>query len=141
MPKQGCKDCLGEGRKPRPSYMKNGAMLPGQRCYTHYHADKKRKSSRSHELRTQSVYGITGQDYKNLYAAQGGKCAICRKAKGRARRLAVDHEHKSGLVRGLLCSPCNYGLIGRYDIEALKRAIEYLERPPAVKVIGSRIVP
>lgn len=76
-------------------------------------------------------YGITGDEYDYLYAAQDGRCAICRRATGKARRLAVDHDHQTGQVRGLLCSPCNYQLIGRYDRAALARAIRYLDDPPA----------
>jgi hypothetical protein len=56
-------------------------------------------------------YGITLEQYDEMVAAQGGRCAICNKLpKGTShtsRRLAVDHDHATGTVRGLLCSPCN----------------------------------
>jgi hypothetical protein len=53
------------------------------------------------------VYGLTGEKYWELYEFQGGVCAICKRAKGIRRRLAVDHDHKTGAVRGLLCGTCN----------------------------------
>lgn len=96
-------------------------------------------------------YGITEAEYRALYAAQGGRCYICRTATGRGRLLAVDHDHRCGAghppergcrrcVRGLLCSgsqsanTCNR-LIGIYGFDALVRAIEYLRDPPARAVL------
>jgi len=56
-------------------------------------------------------YGITPEDYARMFAAQGGRCAICRTANpGNGRRWSVDHDHETGKVRGLLCSQCNTGL-------------------------------
>jgi Recombination endonuclease VII len=51
-------------------------------------------------------YGITLQDHENMLIKQDNKCGICRQQK----TLFVDHDHKSGKVRGLLCSICNGGL-------------------------------
>lgn len=55
-------------------------------------------------------YGITADDYHRMFAEQNGCCAICGKPEtmidhryGKLRRLAVDHDHKTGKVRGLLC--------------------------------------
>lgn len=68
-----------------------------------------------------------------MLKVQGGACAICRRATGKTRRLAVDHDHQSGQVRGLLCKPCNR-LLGhaRDDVEFFERAGDYLSEPPAV---------
>ncbi len=75
------------------------------------------------------TYGLELGDYDRLYQGQGGVCAICRRATGKTKRLAVDHDHDTGLVRGLLCGPCNK-LVGyfRNSPEAFLRAAEYLER-------------
>lgn len=63
-------------------------------------------------------------NYKRLFEAQSGLCKICRKNK----KLVVDHCHKTGRVRGLLCSQCNAGLgFMRDDLEILKMSIEYLK--------------
>jgi hypothetical protein len=67
-----------------------------------------------------------------MYESQEGKCAICKSTKfGRAgiSYFSVDHCHKTGKVRGLLCSYCNTAL-GQMDdsIDRLKSAIEYLTK-------------
>ena len=75
-------------------------------------------------------YGITEDDYNNLFVKQNGKCAICGKHQSEIEiALLIDHCHKTGKVRGLLCSSCNFG-IGHLndDIENLKCAILYLNR-------------
>lgn len=80
----------------------------------------------------QKKYGITEDDYQDLLDNQNGACAICLK-KPRTRAFAVDHDHKTNEIRGILCSRCNHGLLGHaYDsIPMLERALEYLRNPPA----------
>ena len=51
-------------------------------------------------------YGISPEQYEQMLADQGGKCATCRREDPK-KRLAVDHDHETGEVRGLLCGPCN----------------------------------
>lgn len=93
--------------------------------------------------RMMDVYKITPAQYRLMYVAQLGRCAICRSARGihpddpkalGSQRLGVDHNHATGMVRGLLCTrgdkACNR-IIGWLDHPALKRAAEYLEKPPA----------
>lgn len=79
--------------------------------------------------------GITVEEYNALVEAQGDACAICRTDdKGTGRNgpfdvWQVDHDHETGAVRGLLCSPCNLalGLFGD-DPDRLAAAIAYLSR-------------
>jgi hypothetical protein len=62
-------------------------------------------------------YGITAEEYGRMLEAQGGRCAGCGRTDSGDRRnvsLAVDHDHKTGKVRGLLCSPCNR-VLGKVD--------------------------
>lgn len=79
--------------------------------------------------RYKRLYGITTDDYDRLFSLQHGGCAICGtkeidKAK-RRKYFCVDHCHKSGKVRGLLCVSCNV-LLGQFELK--KRAIiRYLE--------------
>lgn len=89
-------------------------------------------SSAQHAARTEKVYGLTPAQYAELLRRQGGKCAICR-ARPKSKRLAVDHDHKSGAVRGLLCSRCNHDLLGSaWDSLAVASALwHYLNTPPA----------
>lgn len=92
---------------------------------------KKAKSANAHAKALEKRYGITREDYWDLYSFQGGLCYICRRATGKTRRLTVDHDHATGLVRGLLCRPCNT-MLGhlRDSQEAFLRAVDFLREPP-----------
>jgi hypothetical protein len=72
-------------------------------------------------------YGITLMQYQQMYAMQLGVCAICFRPESEDKMLAVDHDHESGVVRGLLCQQCNMGL-GKFkdDPEVLANAIKYV---------------
>ena len=67
----------------------------------------------SHAQVLREKYGLTAADYERMLTAQGGLCAICGKPEtvrgrnGAPRRLAVDHHHRSGVIRKLLCQRCN----------------------------------
>lgn len=84
---------------------------------------------RRHHLKWK--YGLTQQQYEEMLCQQGGKCAICGTTDPgpRIKHFHVDHCHKTGKIRDLLCTNCN-SLIGhgREDMMVLRRAIEYLER-------------
>lgn len=75
-------------------------------------------------------YGITLDGYDTLLEEQDGCCAVCNvKQSDKSYHFHVDHCHTTGVVRGLLCSPCNVFLgVIKDDTDALKRAINYLER-------------
>lgn len=89
-------------------------------------------SAKNHAARTERVYGINSEEYERILSVQDGKCAICRN-KPQTERLAVDHDHKTGQVRGLLNSRCNHELLGSAHDEprALWNAFLYLLAPPA----------
>lgn len=76
-------------------------------------------------------YGITPQEYDDMYYKQLGRCKICNTHASELQDaktfLSVDHCHTTGQVRGLLCDSCNLGLGKFYDdINNLKKAIDYL---------------
>jgi hypothetical protein len=80
-------------------------------------------------------FGIQLADYMKMYVEQDGKCACCRQPetavdrKGNVRPLAVDHDHKTGEVRGLACNRCNHVFgLANDDISVLQAAIDYLNR-------------
>lgn len=133
-----CKDCRADGiSTARP------APHPGPRCATHHRAELRRRRLAAAGRRVARVYSLTPEQYAALYEAQGRRCAICRRATGATRRLAVDHDHSccpgptscGRCVRGLLCGPCNDGLAhARDDPEHFRRAIAYLQRPPATRL-------
>ncbi|AFF28362.1 EndoVII [Mycobacterium phage RhynO] len=133
-----CIDCTAEGITT-----KRKAPHPGPRCVTHHRAVRAKRKSLSQEQRWMQVYGITAEQYWEIYEEQGGLCYICRRANGKRKRLSVDHDHATGIVRGLLCTACNRNVLGhlRDDPEAFERAIDYLDRPPAVRAIGVIVVP
>ncbi len=126
-----CKGC-GSTTRPTPH--------PGPRCATCHREVRKDRRKAAHGSYVLRTYGMTEEMYWALYDAQGGVCAICRRATGRAKRLAVDHDHSccpepptcGRCTRGLLCGPCNE-LIGRLGSAALRRAADYLEIIKATK--------
>lgn len=127
-------------RKP---YSKPGPNDKKIRCGEHFRERRTMIREKAHAYRTQKNYGISKEDYNAIYEYQGGKCYVCQRATGKARMLAVDHEHnKEGCdhapevgcrncVRALLCKSCNTFLVGRYGVSSLIRAIFVLQDPPA----------
>ena len=108
-------------------------------CLMKAHSRQKPMMNRKAHLR--SCFSMTLGQYDKLLAAQNGGCAICgsssshikdaRLGLAAERRLAVDHDHTTGKIRGLLCGHCNNGL-GRFnhDPARLRRAADYLESLP-----------
>jgi hypothetical protein len=75
-------------------------------------------------------FGITAEDYDQMLSSQNGGCAICGATEcSSGVALAVDHCHRTGTVRGILCRDCNTTL-GKFndDRNRLRKAIEYLDR-------------
>ena len=71
-------------------------------------------------------YRITLEDYETLYQAQQGRCAICREILTENKR-RIDHDHRTGKVRGILCTSCNTGIGLFQDSSAiLEQAEDYL---------------
>lgn len=126
-----CKQC-GKNRGPR---FFSGPL--GRICST---CLKKTAAATAHDRRVSETYGLERGEYQKLFDAQGGKCAICRET--RSQKLSVDHSHKTGLTRGLLCRRCNNYLLAkgaRDRPEVLRAAAEYLEQPPAIALLGERL--
>ena len=76
-------------------------------------------------------YGITLEDHSKMYEEQNGRCAICgSEGDGRWKKLCVDHDHKTGKVRKLLCRSCNM-VLGQVEdnTQTLQSMIDYLKRP------------
>jgi len=77
------------------------------------------------------LYGLSQAEYEELLEEQDHRCGICKRHEDEFEtRLAVDHDHKSLEVRGLLCSYCNRRILGRIsNPDLLRMAADYLERP------------
>jgi hypothetical protein len=74
-------------------------------------------------------YGITLNDYKAMMHKQRGCCGVCNKSHLEfKRRLAVDHDHETGKVRGLLCFYCNRHRVGKLNFLWASRVYDYLLR-------------
>lgn len=75
------------------------------------------------------AYGITPEQYADMLSQQEERCAICQRDLDLGRDTCVDHCHKTGIVRGILCSNCNYGL-GQFkdNQDVLREAIKYLDK-------------
>jgi len=112
-----CKTC--DNKKVRNYYHRNKERIIRKRKENpDYERDKQYKSR----------YGITVIEYENILSCQNGVCAVCGKPPDK-RRLCIDHDHKTGAVRGLLCRECNTSLGNTNDdIGILQKLINYLER-------------
>lgn len=112
MPGTGVKVCLGCKRE-------NGAR---------YRTENRESIRRKNRL---NRYGISETEFKHFWTAQGGACAICGLLFVE-HEYHIDHDHKTGAVRGLLCVACNtaIGLL-KESTEVLQEAIHYLERANA----------
>lgn len=84
--------------------------------------------------RIYETYGLTREDYHKILQDQGGVCYICQRdpySIRPRRHLAVDHDHTTGRIRGVLCFNCNHNILGatiRDDIGVARRILEYLTR-------------
>jgi hypothetical protein len=89
------------------------------------------KKADQHYLRqVRYRYKLSNADYYALFELQGGRCAICQVTQEEmGERLAVDHEHATGKVRGLLCRPCNKSL-GAHELRETSAFSSYKAWPP-----------
>ncbi len=116
-----------------------------QSKYRGLHGAKSREYARLRRIRLpdeyfkysiRDLYGMEPEDYQELLSDQKGLCAICgnkesarSRRDGKVKRLAVDHNHKTGNNRGLLCGKCNMALGSFGDnVDLLKSAIKYLTK-------------
>lgn len=93
-----------------------------------YKQDPKNKRA-TKDAALKRLFGISIEEYDTMHKNQNGHCAICNSEEvlSHIRVLSVDHCHKTGKIRGLLCTNCNQGIGHFFDkIELLKNAIEYL---------------
>lgn len=133
---------------PRPVVY--GQRKDSARCRTHRREDVTARKSQTHDATTARTFGVPRGWYEEQYRRQGGKCWFPRcRATGKTKRLAVDHDRQKAItatvghpeahdpdracrwcVRGLLCGPHNYELLGRFTVD-LQDGLDYLDDPPA----------
>lgn len=116
-----CWKCNFERQKGQlhPRFQKEHAYLYGQ--------------DRLDDMRLKRQYGIDLDTYNIMLTSQENRCLICKMSQEQeVRKFTVDHCHKSGIVRGLLCNKCNRGLgIFKDSTSLLQSAINYLNRSPS----------
>lgn len=135
------------GRVPKEDWPEGRRWCSGCQSFVRL-ADVPKKGSRcktctsvsAHGGMVARTYGISAKEYAMLLKAQHGRCYICRELP-RSKRLAVDHDHKTGKVRGLLCADsdwgCNYAILGKIkDVAMARRIVSYLVNPPADSVLS-----
>lgn len=77
-------------------------------------------------------YGLTLENYQHLVEAQDGRCAICG---NQPKRLHIDHDHASNVVRSLLCHHCNTAIgLFKESPEVLEKAIKYLAQHSSTSI-------
>jgi len=97
----------------------------------------KRVKTTARNRRLLTLYGITEAEYDAILAFQGGVCYVCEHPPVNLR-LSVDHDHETGLVRGLLCWDCNKALqMIRDQVRRAYRLHCYIAMPPAVTALNT----
>lgn len=96
---------------------------------------KEEKRERDRWYHIKKKYGLSKEDWGVLFNSQNGLCAICHRTqdslkKNRIKRFCVDHDHKTGKIRGLLCSNCNYRILSalRDRIDLAQNVVTYLQK-------------
>jgi hypothetical protein len=120
-----------KARKLREYHANRETILAKKRAA--YPLDVSKHRYRNQVQNLKQNFGISIEQYQEMFDAQGGVCSICGKPetaksnRGELKMLAVDHDHKTGKIRGLLCQKCNNG-IGHFEDNGnlLLRAIRYL---------------
>lgn len=126
--------------KKRIYYKKNHSVIKSK-TRKHYHKTRENNLKRmklwqkknKHKVKSYQLekhYGITLKEYNRIFVNQGGKCAICRKKPDiKKKYFAVDHNHRTGTNRGILCHACNIMIGNAKDsIKLLQAGIRYLNR-------------
>lgn len=113
-----CRDC--KNQRSKNSYIQAKLGLNEERPKGYCH--------RSNHLKR--VYGISVAQYNELLEKQKHCCAVCGKHEDEEKKnLAVDHNHITGEIRGLLCNYCNRRIVGRHrDGDLLRRVADYIEQ-------------
>jgi hypothetical protein len=125
-----CAKCAAE--KPLSEFYRTGWCKPCTNTYARaWQAANPEKAKASlRRGRLMRRYGLTEAAFNEMFAAQAGCCAICKRHQSEVKgRLQVDHDHRTGMNRDLLCTGCNTAL-GRVNdsVDILEAAIDYLIR-------------
>ena len=113
------------GEFDKRSKSKEGRAYTCKQCRQMYRLENRNVTWEKNMI---ARYGLTSAEYSATLKEQSGVCKICRQLCVTGRKLAVDHCHSTGKVRGLLCAQCNTGLGKAEDsIDRLNDMIKYLK--------------
>lgn len=127
-------------RVPKSEWPEGGRWCAGCQSFVplHYTRGMSRcracASQAAYASHRRGTYEISDAEYAQLLEWQGGRCYVCQREPGK-RRLAIDHDHRTNAVRGLLCANdewgCNKTLaLPLNDVEVARRLLAYAEMPP-----------
>jgi hypothetical protein len=116
-------------RASQKKYASENPDVQKQNSRRHYEGQREAYIARSRRQQLKTRFGITEADYERMLQEQQGVCAICNRTCATGKRLAVDHCHDAGRIRGLLCKNCNTAIGLLSDEPArLEKAIAYLKK-------------
>lgn len=93
-----------------------------------YYMKNKRKILSRQKRNRPTRYKITIGDYERMVDEQGNRCKLCGNEPKEGKKLVIDHDHRNGKVRGLLCNSCNVGIgLLQDDPALLEKAINYIQ--------------
>lgn len=104
-----------------------------RRSDTTYNAKRRAESPRyarqNRAWRLRTKYGISIEDFEQMFESQGKVCALCKSDKSDSNQFVMDHCHATGRIRGILCSYCNRALgMFKDSVDILNKAIVYLSK-------------
>ena len=126
-----CKECVKKiNAEYRHHNRKQLSQKERQRWQEKTSEEKQKINQSSRERRLQRVYGISIQKYNQLLEKQSFCCAICEKHQSKEKNsFAVDHNHFTGEIRGLLCYYCNHRVVGKHrDGILLRKIADYVDQ-------------
>lgn len=125
-----------EQKEKKKLYMRQYLARPDRRLKERERASIRSQTPERLDYIFKRKYGISLERYNELFKIQGGVCAICGGNRGK-RRLAVDHDHATGTVRGLLCGLCNItvGLVEDSEI-LLEKTRLYLRKHSQLRLVS-----
>lgn len=94
---------------------RDGRVGHCRNCVSAYGAEYRKRNPADRFYHVHRNYGLTQEQYNEMLNAQGGRCAICGSSDHGSKNWHVDHDHETGVVRGILCQGCNHALGGVKD--------------------------
>lgn len=123
-PRPECKEC--SKARNADNWKKNKEKID-KKAREWQEANKDKLATYTRKQNLKRKYGLTIEAYEEMLKSQESKCAICYQLSDKT--LAVDHSHETGIVRSLLCNPCNTALgLLKEDIKIIESMKKYIKK-------------